>query len=172
MPETTKNELVKWIWDGTIFIAVVLVVVTFGLPLLYGELGDAAEFGDMFGVANALFSGLAFLGVIVAILLQRKELELQRKELRSSTLAQRDSADALNRQFSIQTLAAWGRSTSTGWASGGDTSRFPGNEPRFLWVRFCSVRFLPSSWNTHALEPPKQLSDSRCRKRPSGRVSP
>ena len=35
-------------------------------------------FGDSFGVVNALFSGLAFAGVIFAILLQKKELELQR----------------------------------------------------------------------------------------------
>lgn len=41
-------------------------------------------FGDMFGAINALFSGLAFAGVIYAIFLQRKELELQRKELEST----------------------------------------------------------------------------------------
>jgi hypothetical protein len=38
-------------------------------------------FGDMFGGVNALFSGLAFAGVIYAIFLQRKELFLQRREL-------------------------------------------------------------------------------------------
>jgi hypothetical protein len=38
-------------------------------------------FGDMFGAVNALFSGLAFGGVIFAIILQRKELSLQRREL-------------------------------------------------------------------------------------------
>jgi hypothetical protein len=36
----------------------------------------------MFGAANALFSGFAFAGVIFAILLQRRELALQREELR------------------------------------------------------------------------------------------
>ncbi|HWY09838.1 MAG TPA: hypothetical protein VN026_00865, partial [Bacteroidia bacterium] len=35
-------------------------------------------FGDKFGAVNALFSGLAFAGIIFTILLQRKELELQR----------------------------------------------------------------------------------------------
>lgn len=48
-------------------------------------LKDHAErgtFGDMFGSVNAIFSGLAFVGVIYAILLQSKELKLQRKELR------------------------------------------------------------------------------------------
>jgi hypothetical protein len=44
----------------------------------------AGEFGDMFGAVNALISGLAFLGVVVAILLQRQELGLQRKELKDT----------------------------------------------------------------------------------------
>jgi hypothetical protein len=35
----------------------------------------------MFGAVNALFSGLAFAGLIYAILLQREELEFQRQEL-------------------------------------------------------------------------------------------
>lgn len=37
--------------------------------------------GDMFGGLTALFSGLAFAGLISTLLMQRKELELQRKEL-------------------------------------------------------------------------------------------
>lgn len=41
-------------------------------------------FGDKFGAVNALFSGLAFAGIIFTILLQRKELELQREELVST----------------------------------------------------------------------------------------
>lgn len=42
---------------------------------------EIAAFADRFGVTNAVFSGLAFGGVIIAILMQRQELELQRKEL-------------------------------------------------------------------------------------------
>jgi len=38
-------------------------------------------FGDMFGSINALFSGLALAGIIITILLQQKELRLQRQEL-------------------------------------------------------------------------------------------
>ncbi len=41
-------------------------------------------FGDKFGAVNALFSGLAFAGIIFTILLQRKELEYQREELIST----------------------------------------------------------------------------------------
>ena len=44
----------------------------------------AGTIGDSFGAVNALFSGFAFAGVIVAILLQKNELELQRQELKST----------------------------------------------------------------------------------------
>lgn len=40
------------------------------------------QFGDMFGSVNALFSGLAFAGIIITILLQGEELREQRNELR------------------------------------------------------------------------------------------
>lgn len=39
------------------------------------------SFGDKFGAVNSLFSGLAFAGVIFTILLQRRELEIQRNEV-------------------------------------------------------------------------------------------
>ena len=38
----------------------------------------------MFGAVNALFSGMAFVGIIIAILMKREELELQRKELEAT----------------------------------------------------------------------------------------
>jgi len=42
---------------------------------------DRGTFGDMFGAVNALFSGLAFAGIIITIYYQSFELKLQRKEL-------------------------------------------------------------------------------------------
>ncbi len=38
-------------------------------------------FGDKFGAVNALFSGLAFAGLIITLLYQKEELKLQREEL-------------------------------------------------------------------------------------------
>lgn len=43
---------------------------------------DPGQVGDMFGAVNAPFTGLAFAGVIITIILQRDELSLQRDELR------------------------------------------------------------------------------------------
>ncbi|MDD3020208.1 MAG: hypothetical protein PHX61_04405 [Alphaproteobacteria bacterium] len=42
-------------------------------------------FGDKFGAVNALFSGLAFAGVIITILLQREELKATQDEVRAQT---------------------------------------------------------------------------------------
>lgn len=56
------------------------------LPMAYlGWTNKAGEFGDAFGAVNALFSGLAFAGVIYAIFLQRQDLALQREELSKSS---------------------------------------------------------------------------------------
>jgi len=43
-----------------------------------------SSFGDMFGAINALFSGLAFAGIIVALYFQKNEFELQRQELKDT----------------------------------------------------------------------------------------
>ena len=59
----------------------IVVAVCFGLPKGPGE------FGDIFGVINALFSGLALIGVVIAIFLQQKELSLSTMELRNSAKA-------------------------------------------------------------------------------------
>lgn len=63
-----------------------------------GKWETTGQFGDTFGVANALFSGLAFCGVIIAIILQKRELKLQREELERSTKAQAKTAQALSEQ--------------------------------------------------------------------------
>lgn len=79
MDSSSQEEKVGWGFP------VLICLFVFGawfitLYLLQGD-ENRGTFGDMFGSVNALFSGLAFGGVIYAILLQRKELKLQRKEL-------------------------------------------------------------------------------------------
>ena len=60
---------------------IVVVQVGFGI-VSWRLLGDnAGTLGDMFGALNTSFSGLAFAGVIYAIVLQSEELKLQRQEL-------------------------------------------------------------------------------------------
>lgn len=42
------------------------------------------QFGDLFGSVNALFSGLAFAGLIITIIQQRHDLQLQRQAIDQS----------------------------------------------------------------------------------------
>ncbi len=65
-------------------LAVILIIASWYFTYSYLKSlpnEERGTFGDMFGSINALYSGLAFAGIIVTILLQRKELKLQREEL-------------------------------------------------------------------------------------------
>lgn len=59
--------------------AIFLICVTW--PIEEWSINKAGVFGDSFGIITALFSGLAFGGLIITILLQSHELRLQRQEL-------------------------------------------------------------------------------------------
>lgn len=105
-------------------LAVAACIVAFwaALPFVaYYGLADwqtRGQFGDVFGAVNALFSGLAFAGLIFAILLQREDLELQREELSltraelarsaeaqvQSEAALRSQADAARRSSRLATI--------------------------------------------------------------------
>lgn len=67
-----------------IFGGVIVLYLLNGLVVgcAFSAWSDRGTFGDMFGAVNALFSGLAFAGLIVTILLQRNDLRLQRKDLK------------------------------------------------------------------------------------------
>lgn len=63
------------------------------------------QFGDQFGAVNALFSGLAFAGLIFTIILQKKELALQREELiqtREELKGQKEQLEEQNKTLKIQ----------------------------------------------------------------------
>jgi hypothetical protein len=70
-------------------------------------------FGETFGALEALFSGLAFAGLIYTIALQRRELQLQREELRltrdelrRTASAQEQSEASLKQQSETMLLTA------------------------------------------------------------------
>lgn len=69
-------------------IAVGLVVISIAFPFIvnhfFSNWQTSGTFGDTFGALNALFSGLAFAGVIVTILIQKSELENQMTEMKET----------------------------------------------------------------------------------------
>jgi hypothetical protein len=91
----------------------VFAIYLFVVWCFFPDMQSRAQFGDLFGGLNALFSGLAFGGVIYAILLQRKDLELQReelkltrKELKRTAEAQEKSEQALSKQAASLKITA------------------------------------------------------------------
>lgn len=97
----------KWF----VLVTIATIILIFGSWILYYHLlsglpdNKKSAFGDMFGGLNSLFSGLALAGIILTIVLQKKELSLQRQELISTKKELKRTADsqekseiALNRQ--------------------------------------------------------------------------
>lgn len=102
----------SWVdWLGFIIVALVVVLTWYFwavqfAPMLLGVAPESSEqlvklgqFGDLFGGINALFTALAFAGVILTALLQRRELSLQREELEETRAVLADQAKSLRRQI-------------------------------------------------------------------------
>jgi len=67
-------------------LAILATLVLYGVVItaLLGPPVSAADAGEMFGGANALFSGLAFASVVYALVLQKQALDVQRADLRTT----------------------------------------------------------------------------------------
>ena len=85
--ESDNQPNLNWcLWFKTV---IFVVIIWIGISSMFWWISCwnhelAAQIGDSFGSVNALFSALAFAGVIVAVFLQKKELQLQREELAST----------------------------------------------------------------------------------------
>ncbi|MCE3228468.1 MAG: hypothetical protein K0S32_3019 [Bacteroidetes bacterium] len=80
-----------------------IIALTWGIFIFIAKFSfkdwdNAGVFGDSFGAINALFSGLAFAGIIYTIFLQKQELELQRRELRQTRLEFKIQNETLKKQ--------------------------------------------------------------------------
>jgi hypothetical protein len=87
-PLTTLGPLVAVVMAGWL-------AVTCALHATMGTLGGSAAVGDSFGAVNALFSGLAFGGVVIALVIQSRQLRLQVQEQRQTQIAVRDQAESI-----------------------------------------------------------------------------
>ncbi len=91
---TKKEKISSLKWGYVVLIVVVCVILWIGgiwvVHCLAPKLSNGTDYanvgvlGDSAGAINALFSALAFCGVVIAIILQKKELELQREELKAT----------------------------------------------------------------------------------------
>jgi len=70
---TGSIAFVAILWYGSFYL------IQKHFPFSWAERG---QFGDLFGAVNALFSGLAFAGIIYTIYIQQKEIEDNSRELK------------------------------------------------------------------------------------------
>lgn len=107
-----KQKNSSFIW---LVVAVVVVCATYIFIMFLwfpGNMEKRGQFGDMFGFLGALFSGLAFAGLIVTIRQQREdlknqrdEIELQREDLNAQTEAlklQKEEIRQTNEELKLQ----------------------------------------------------------------------
>src|SRR5262245_56935424 len=89
----------------TVAVVIIWAVAGFRINHCVGE--ERGIFGDMFGAVNALFSGLAFVGFLYTILLQRADLKLQKHEhdlSRAEMAAQREQLVQQNETLRLQSF--------------------------------------------------------------------
>ena len=99
-----KKNIVWVMLGGVIFFFLLNLSMIFFVP---GE-NTRGTFGDQFGAVNALFSGLAFAGLIYTIILQHRDLEIQRHDLK----LQREEI-ALNRREMEEQTAEFEKQNET-----------------------------------------------------------
>ncbi|WP_459557424.1 hypothetical protein [Lacunimicrobium album] len=103
----------KELFWAKIVVAIVGIVVTCQIAYNLNHWGNDAsvdvakigQFGDSFGFINAVASSLAFAGAIFAILLQRRELQLQRRVAIDSRDEVKKTVTALNAQIALMRSA-------------------------------------------------------------------
>lgn len=93
---------------GGVFFTVLLyagVLIYLTWPISELSISNSGVFGDSFGFLTSLFSGLAFAGLIITIVMQKNELALQREELsltREELSGQKQEMQAQNETLKVQ----------------------------------------------------------------------
>lgn len=96
--QKTKSNY-KTIAISVSIVTIIIWALTFILFATEWKHDERGTFGDMFGAVNALFSGLAFAGLIITLIMQHEELGLQREELAQTN----DELAAQREEFAAQT---------------------------------------------------------------------
>lgn len=95
----SKNCLVA---ISAVFIILALYGISWwGINHFIPNTNDRGLFGDKFGAVNALFSGLAFAGLIYTIILQKDELSLQREEIKQTRVEMKQQTKQIIEQNNI-----------------------------------------------------------------------
>ena len=103
LPKSKAPHPAFWVCISVILVLAVMLL-NFFLPnwLSLGKVESAGAFGDTFGAANALFSGLAFAGLIFTIWMQMKELKNQGVQIKEAARQLEESSKIQQQSIAIQ----------------------------------------------------------------------
>lgn len=107
MNSQIKSSKISWaqlILCIVVIWAAVTIVVHYSMA--GGDVMISGSIGDMFGVANSLFSGLAFAGLIYTIWQQREEINAARSEQQKTVAALTRQAESLKQAARISAVTA------------------------------------------------------------------
>lgn len=108
---TKKQILNVLFWSGVALLTVGVIWSVCAYPSILKERLNAksivglGEYGDIYGGLNTLFTGLAFVGLVVTILLQRQEMKETREEFAAQTKQFEEQTHLLNEQIEEQKRA-------------------------------------------------------------------
>jgi hypothetical protein len=111
----------------TLIVGVIVIWIASAIALIFfiPSWETRAQFGEMFGVANALFSGLAFVAIYAALTAQHQETSNEQKRFA--------------RQTELAALTAYGQITQALWLNNLQTHRETGES---RWKGFADTRYL------------------------------
>lgn len=104
--EKPKESFKLIIWLSISFVLVCVLgylgfLIYLSWPISEWSVSKAASLGDSFGILSSLFSGLAFAGLIVTIIMQNKTMKAQMEELELARKEYKRQGDALHAQKKI-----------------------------------------------------------------------
>nr|WP_251363843.1 putative phage abortive infection protein [Epibacterium ulvae] len=102
-----KRDFWPVLWVGLVIVAWLASpwVVQWIVVFTHGDGTEVGTFGDSFGALTSLFTGLAFVGLIVTLRQQKVQIEMQRQDLklqREEMKAARDELSGQKEQMKLQ----------------------------------------------------------------------
>ncbi|MBI9082076.1 MAG: hypothetical protein JEZ11_00680 [Desulfobacterales bacterium] len=97
----TYSKLSSRIYVLAVVIAIVLFTIIFGIVVWNNDLEKFSKLGNAYSILSSLFSALAFLGVVLAVYMQRQDLSNQRDELKLTRSEIRDQKIMVEKQNEI-----------------------------------------------------------------------
>lgn len=99
MKDNKNND--KWLCNllwAAAFVFLIMFISALCVFKCIGGWEQRGQFGDLFGVVNALFSGLAFAGLIITIRQQHQDLEYQKQAIEQTNQEMRSQTKEFDKQ--------------------------------------------------------------------------